>query len=217
MGGSCWGAPGWDRPGWLPEDFAQDATESRLGLGGAVTSRATTPKSPGCCESSSSSLVLLGCVWDGTGEAAGPGCCREYFPTVSQLGGPESQPKGGHLHARRAWSSWHETGVKALPCACLGLCKPKAVQHTSRERWLDKQQPSKLCTDVKNMNVCSGSLLSGVTAEYWFYSCLQIIVPRAIGVWDLPSPRLGEATAWWPLSAQEGTWQGAGFCREGSS
>lgn len=67
------------------------------------------------------------------------------------------------------------------------------------------------------MTVCSGSLLSDVTAEYWFYLCLQIIVPWAVRGWDLPSPGLGEAIAWWPLSVQEGPWQGAGLCREGSS
>lgn len=67
------------------------------------------------------------------------------------------------------------------------------------------------------MNVWSGSSISSVTAEHWLYLCLQTVVLRAIGVWDLPSLRLGEAAAWWPLAAQEGPWQGAGLCREGSS
>lgn len=77
----------------------------------------------------------------------------------------------------------------------LRLCNPKVVQRTSGEKRLEEQWPSKLCKDVKNMNLCSGSLLSGVTAGYWFYACLQIIVPRAVEAWDLPGPRLGEATA----------------------
>lgn len=111
----------------------------------------------------------------------------------------------------------HETGVKALPRACLGLYNLKATQHASGERRLEEQQSSKLCKDVKNINVCSGSLLSGVTAEYSFYLCLQIITPRATGAWDLPSSSLGETTAWWPLSAQEGPWQGVELCRGGSS
>lgn len=90
----------------------------------------------------------------------------------------------------------------------LRLRNPKVVQRASGEKRLEEQWPSKLCKDVKNMNLCSGSLLSGVTAGYWFYACLQIIVPRAIEAWDLPGPRLREATAWWPLSAQEEPWQG---------
>lgn len=97
MGGSCWSAPGWDQPRWLLEDFAQDVTESCVGLGGAITFEtspgSTTPTSPDCFGSSSSSLGLLSCVWDGTGEAAGPGSCCKYVPTMSQLGSPESQPK----------------------------------------------------------------------------------------------------------------------------
>lgn len=91
------------------------------------------------------------------------------------------------------------------------------MQCASGAWQLEEQQSSKLCKDVKNINVCSGSLLSGVTAEYLFYLCLQVIMPRAIGAWDLPSSRLGETTAWWPLSAQEGPWQDAELCREGSS